>query len=72
MEYLMLEILPNELKQGNKSMNQFKASSFNRVSNAINEQLGMDCSSKHVENHLKITRNTWSTIQTLLKKSGLG
>ncbi|KAM3358213.1 hypothetical protein P3S68_021144 [Capsicum galapagoense] len=72
MEYLMLEILPDELKQGNKSTNQFKDSSFNRVSNAINEQLGMDCSSQHVENHLKITRNTWSTIQTLLKKSGLG
>ncbi|PHU13592.1 hypothetical protein BC332_14797 [Capsicum chinense] len=32
----------------------------------------MDCSSKHVENHLKTTRSTWSTIQTLLNKSGLG
>ncbi|PHT42330.1 hypothetical protein CQW23_16355 [Capsicum baccatum] len=71
MEYLMLEILANEVKQGNKSTNQFKANSFKRVSNAINE-LGMDCSSKHVENHLKTIRNTWSTIQTLLNKSGLG
>ncbi|KAM3342596.1 putative protein like [Capsicum galapagoense] len=71
MKYLMLEILADEVKQGNKSTNQFKASSFNRVSNAINEQLGMDCSSKHVENHLKTIRNTWSTIQTLLNISGL-
>ncbi|KAM3362468.1 hypothetical protein P3S68_017322 [Capsicum galapagoense] len=68
----MLEILANEVKQENKSTNQFKANSFNRVSNAINEQLGMDCSSKHVENHLKTIRNTWNTVQTLLDKSGLG
>ncbi|KAF3651539.1 hypothetical protein FXO37_17957 [Capsicum annuum] len=71
MEYLMLEILADEVKQGNKSTNQFKANLFSRVSNAINEQLGMDCSSKHVENHLKTIRNTWITIQTL-NKSGLG
>ncbi|PHT33967.1 hypothetical protein CQW23_25767 [Capsicum baccatum] len=32
----------------------------------------MDCSSKHMENHLKTIRNTWSAIQTLLNKSGLG
>ncbi|KAM3381893.1 hypothetical protein P3S68_007466 [Capsicum galapagoense] len=32
----------------------------------------MDCSSKLVENHLKTIRNTCSTIQTLLNKSGLG
>ncbi|KAM3395195.1 hypothetical protein P3S68_004200 [Capsicum galapagoense] len=37
MEYLILEILADEVKQGNKSTNQFKASSFNRVSNVINE-----------------------------------
>ncbi|KAM3360898.1 hypothetical protein P3S68_015752 [Capsicum galapagoense] len=72
MEYLILEILADEVKQGNKSMTQFKASSFNRVSNAINEQLGMNFSSKHVENHLKTIRNTWSTIQTLLNKSDFG
>ncbi|PHU23189.1 hypothetical protein BC332_08296 [Capsicum chinense] len=67
----MLEILSDEVKQGNKSTNQFKANSFSRVLNAINEQLGMDCSSKLVENHLKTIRNTCSTIQTLLNKSGL-
>ncbi|KAM3217042.1 hypothetical protein P3L10_026485 [Capsicum annuum] len=72
MGYLMLEILADEVKQGNKSTSQLKASSFNRVSNAINEQLRIDCSSKHVENYLKTIRNTWSTIQTLLNKSGLG
>ncbi|MCD7459497.1 hypothetical protein HAX54_041063 [Datura stramonium] len=72
MEYLMLEILANEVKQGNKSTNQFKVISFNRVSDVINQQLGMDCSPKHVENHLKTLRSTWNTIQTLLKKSGLG
>ncbi|KAF3662341.1 hypothetical protein FXO38_11228 [Capsicum annuum] len=72
MEYLMLEILADGVKQENKSTNQFKTSSFNRVLNAINEQLGMDCSSKHVENHLKTIRNTWITIQILLNKSGLG
>ncbi|KAM3200073.1 hypothetical protein P3L10_032434 [Capsicum annuum] len=72
MEYLMLEILADEVKQGNKLTNQFKANLFSRVSNAINEQLGMDCSSQHVENHLKTIRNTWITIQTLLNKSGLG
>ncbi|PHT36898.1 hypothetical protein CQW23_24598 [Capsicum baccatum] len=32
----------------------------------------MDYSSKHVENRLKTIRNTWSTIRTLLNKSGLG
>ncbi|KAF3666499.1 hypothetical protein FXO37_10514 [Capsicum annuum] len=68
----MLEILDDEVKQGNKSTNKFKASSFNCVVNAINEQLGMDCSSKHVENYLKTIRSTWSTIQTLLNKSGFG
>ncbi|KAF3668106.1 hypothetical protein T459_25762 [Capsicum annuum] len=72
MEYLMLEILTDEVKQGNKSTNQFNASSFNHVANAISKQLGMDYSSKHIENHLKIIRSTWSTIQTILKKSGLG
>ncbi|KAF3639467.1 hypothetical protein FXO38_17379 [Capsicum annuum] len=72
MEYLMLEILADEVNQGNKSTNQFKASSFNRVLNAINEQLEIDCSSKHMKNHLKTIRNTWSTIQTLPNKSGLG
>lgn len=72
MEYLLLEILADEVKQGNKSTNQFKVISFNRVSNAINEQLGMDCSPKHVENHLKTLRSTWNTVQTLLNKSGLG
>ncbi|XP_025883702.1 uncharacterized protein [Solanum lycopersicum] len=72
MKYLMLEILADEVKQGNKSTNQFKVISFNRVSNAINEQLGMDCSPKHVENHLKTLRSTWNIVQTLLNKSGLG
>ncbi|KAM3340273.1 hypothetical protein P3S68_030143 [Capsicum galapagoense] len=72
MEYLMLEILTDEVKQGNKSTNQFNASSFNHVANAISKQLGMDYSSKHMENHLKIIRSTWSTIQTILNKSGLG
>ncbi|KAM3355973.1 hypothetical protein P3S68_022687 [Capsicum galapagoense] len=72
MEYLMLEILADEVNQGNKSTNQFKASSFNRVLNAINKQLEIDCKSKHVGNHLKTIRNTWSTIQTLPNKSGLG
>ncbi|PHT45480.1 hypothetical protein CQW23_14638 [Capsicum baccatum] len=71
MEYLMLEIVADEVKLGNKSTNQFKVSSFNHVSNSINKQLGMDCSSKHVENHLKIIRSTWSIIQTLLNKSSL-
>uniref|UniRef100_A0A0V0HHK7 Putative ovule protein n=1 Tax=Solanum chacoense TaxID=4108 RepID=A0A0V0HHK7_SOLCH len=32
----------------------------------------MDCSPKHVENHLKTLRSTWNTVQTLLNKSGLG
>nr|XP_009628557.1 uncharacterized protein At2g29880-like [Nicotiana tomentosiformis] len=73
MEYLMLEILANEVKQGNKSTNQFKAISFNRVSDAIKQQLGMEeCSLKHVENHLKTLRSTWNIVQTLLNKSGLG
>ncbi|XP_049361528.1 uncharacterized protein LOC125826253 [Solanum verrucosum] len=43
-----------------------------KLENAINEQLGMDCSPKHVENHLKTLRSTWNTVQTLLNKSGLG
>uniref|UniRef100_A0A3Q7IH64 Myb/SANT-like domain-containing protein n=1 Tax=Solanum lycopersicum TaxID=4081 RepID=A0A3Q7IH64_SOLLC len=72
MEYLMLEILADEVKQGNKSTNQFKVISFNCVSNAINEQLGMECSPKHVENHLKTLRSTWNIVQTLLNNSGLG
>ncbi|XP_019067004.1 uncharacterized protein [Solanum lycopersicum] len=72
MEYLMLEILADQVKQGNKSTNKFKVISFNRVSNAINEQLGMDCSLKHVENHHKTLRSTWNIVQTLLNKSGLG
>ncbi|XP_070031311.1 uncharacterized protein [Nicotiana tomentosiformis] len=73
MEYLMLEILADEVKQRNTSTNQFKAISFNRVSNAIKQQLGMEeCSPKHVENHLKILRSTWNTVQPLLNKSSLG
>lgn len=67
MEYLMLEILADEVKQRNTSTNQFKAISFNRVSNALKQQLGMEeCSPKHVENHLKILRSTWNTEQPLL------
>lgn len=58
MKYIMLAILAEEVKQGNISTNQFKVILFNRVSNAINEQLGMDCSPKHVENHLKTLRST--------------
>ncbi|KAM3288343.1 hypothetical protein P3S67_021773 [Capsicum chacoense] len=56
---------------GKKGEKQFRCS-FNRVLNTINEKLRMDYSSKHVENRLKTIRNTWSTIRTLLNKSGLG
>ncbi|PHT50689.1 hypothetical protein CQW23_10436 [Capsicum baccatum] len=70
MKNLMLEILANEVKQRNKLTNQFKSNIFNRVLNSINKQLGMNCSPKHVENHLKTPINTWNIVQTLLNKSG--
>ncbi|MCD7469738.1 hypothetical protein HAX54_008919 [Datura stramonium] len=72
MEYLMLEILAYEVKQGDKSTNQFKVISFNRVSDAIKLQPEIDYSPKHVENHLKTLQNTWNIVQTLLNKSILG
>ncbi|XP_059627603.1 uncharacterized protein LOC132270436 [Cornus florida] len=46
--------------------------SFNRVANAIKDKFGVECSSNHVEHHLRTVRNAWLAIEQLRGKSGFG
>ena len=73
MERMLLEILADEVKIGNRPNNAFRVSSFNRVASAINEKYGVECLSSNVDHHLRTLKTTWSTIEGLrLSKTGLG
>ncbi|XP_071928355.1 uncharacterized protein [Coffea arabica] len=72
MERLMLEILADEVKLGNRPNNSFKSSSFTRVVDAMKDKFGVTCSVDHVENHLRTVRSSWSTIVKIREKSGFG
>ncbi|CDP19744.1 unnamed protein product [Coffea canephora] len=72
MERLMLEILADEVKLGNRPNNSFKSSSFTRVVDAMKDKFGVTCSVEHVENHLRTVRSSWSTIVKIREKSGFG
>ncbi|KAL3509813.1 hypothetical protein ACH5RR_029214 [Cinchona calisaya] len=53
MERVMLEILAEEVKLGNRPNNNFKPSSFTQATEAIKGKFGVKCSGDHVENHLR-------------------
>ena len=73
MERMLLKILTDEVKNGNKPNNVFRVSSFNRVANAVKEQYQVECLSSHVDHHLRTLRSSWSIIEKLrLSKTGLG
>ncbi|XP_031096848.1 uncharacterized protein LOC116001088 [Ipomoea triloba] len=72
MEGVFLQILAEEANNPNNPTNNFRSSSFNRVASTISEQFNVACESKHVENHLKIVKNTWMMICKLKNLSGVG
>lgn len=72
MDHLMLEILTEEAQLGNKPSNTFKHSSFIRVAQVVTQKFRVRCEPKHVENHPRTIKSTWSTITKLRNKSGFG
>ncbi|EOY09317.1 Uncharacterized protein TCM_024740 [Theobroma cacao] len=64
--------LTDGAQKGNKPSNVFNASSYIRVLQAINEKFNVQCKTNHVENHLRIVKNTSNTVQNVLAKSGFG
>ncbi|KAL3530625.1 hypothetical protein ACH5RR_009947 [Cinchona calisaya] len=70
MEHMMLQILAEEVKLGNRPNNNFRQSSFTRVVDAIKEKFGATCLPYHVENHLRTVRASWSTIVAIRGRSG--
>lgn len=72
MERVLLEVLADEVKIGNRPNNTFRTSSFNRVSSVIFEKFNVECSSDHVEHHLRTVKTAWGIIAQLRDKSGFG
>ncbi|XP_058206816.1 uncharacterized protein At2g29880-like [Rhododendron vialii] len=72
MERVLLEVLADEVKIGNRPNNTFRTSSFNRVSSVIFEKFNIECSSDHVEHHLRTVKTAWGIIAQLRDKSGFG
>ncbi|KAL3502106.1 hypothetical protein ACH5RR_036555 [Cinchona calisaya] len=70
MEHMMLEILAEEVKLGNRPNNNFRPSSFTHVVNAIKEKFGTSYLPDHVKNHLRTVRASWSTIVVIHGRSG--
>ncbi|KAB1223026.1 hypothetical protein CJ030_MR2G020056 [Morella rubra] len=68
----LLEILADEAMKGNKPSNTFRAFLFTRVAREISEKFGIDCQPKHVDNHLRTVKTTWSIIVKIRAKSGFG
>ena len=69
MERLMLEILADEVKLGNRPNNSFKSSSFTRVIDAMKDKFGVMCSVEHVKNRLRTVRSSWSIIVKIREKN---
>ena len=72
MHSMMLRLLVQEAAKGNKPSSTFKAGSFALVAKEITAQFGVECHPSYVENRMRTLRTTWSTIQTIRKKSGFG
>ncbi|KAH7857727.1 hypothetical protein Vadar_015936 [Vaccinium darrowii] len=72
MERVLLEVLADEVKIGNRPNNTFRTSSFNRVSTVIAKKFQVECSSDHIEHHLRIVKTAWGVIDQLRDKSGFG
>lgn len=72
MERVFLEILAEESKKGNNPSNTFKTTAFARVAATISEKFNVECSSNHVENHLKTVKKTWQIICKIRGESGFG
>ncbi|KAI8528917.1 hypothetical protein RHMOL_Rhmol12G0185200 [Rhododendron molle] len=72
MERVLLEVLVDEVKIGNRPNNTFRTSSFNRVSSVIFEKFNVECSSDHVEHHLRTVKTAWGILAQLRDKSGFG
>ncbi|KAL3509912.1 hypothetical protein ACH5RR_029313 [Cinchona calisaya] len=68
----MLEILAKEVKLGNQPNDNFKPSSFTRVTEAIKGKSGGECSGDHVENHFRTLQMIWSIIVAIRTRSGFG
>ena len=72
MHSTMLRLLAQEAAKGNKPSSTLKAGSFALVAKEITAQFGVECHLSYVENQMWILRTTWSTIQTIRKKSSFG
>ncbi|VFQ93114.1 unnamed protein product [Cuscuta campestris] len=72
MERVFLDILAEEAKNPNNPTSSFRSSSLTRVASTISEMFKVQCEHKHVENHLKIVKGTWTTICMLREKIGFG
>ncbi|KAI8528064.1 hypothetical protein RHMOL_Rhmol12G0122200 [Rhododendron molle] len=71
-ERVLLEVLADEVKIRNRPNNTFRTSSFNCVSSVIIEKFNVECSSDHIEHHLKIVKTAWDIIAQLRNKFGFG
>uniref|UniRef100_A0A803LUX3 Myb/SANT-like domain-containing protein n=1 Tax=Chenopodium quinoa TaxID=63459 RepID=A0A803LUX3_CHEQI len=67
-----LDFLAEELKKGNRPNNTFRTSSFVAAAKIISEKFQTNCTSEHVENHMKTVRNAWVAISTVRNNSGFG
>ena len=72
MERVFLEILAEEAHKGNKPSNTFKPHALARVASTISEKFNVECERNHVDNHLRIVKNTWQIISKIRVDSGFG
>ena len=72
MHEMMLRILTEEARKGNKPSSTFRAGSFAFVAKEITAQFRVECHPSYVDNWMRTLRTMRSTIQTLRKKSGFG
>ena len=72
MHSMLLDILKDEAKKGNKPSNTFKPLSFARVAKEISEKFEVACQPEYAENRLRTIKSTWKTIQSIRNNSGFG
>ncbi|XP_021741412.1 uncharacterized protein LOC110707688 [Chenopodium quinoa] len=68
----LLNFLAEEVKKGNRPNNTFRTSSFVAAAKIISEKFQTNCTSEHVENHMKTVRNAWVAISTVRNSYGFG
>ncbi|KAL2902043.1 L10-interacting MYB domain-containing protein [Bienertia sinuspersici] len=61
----LLEFLAEEVRKGNTPNNTFRTSSFVVAAKVISEKFQVNCTTEHVENHMKTVRNSWATISII-------